>query len=316
MVALLLLCSSLLFVAAAATAHAACRVDCGAAHSQFSLKPDGSGDCDSIQAAVNCITPSSSGRVTISLSPGTFAGPVIVNKSRVSIVAASAETTTIATSLPNQPTLNITGGANDFVLANITVLNNANNYVIGKNFAVNVDSGDRSAFFGSSFYGAQDTIYTGHGRVYFHGSVINGSSDFVYGQGSAVFDSCELRGEPGLKGWSFITAHSGNISATAAAATTTTTTTTNNSASAYLIMNSRLPAHPGSRLGTTFLGRPWGTSAHVVYKNNWLDKHIAAAGWNSWYTRCSAEQTSCANIFYAEFNSTGPGANPDARTYG
>ena len=47
--------------------------------------------------------------------------------------------------------------------------------------------------------------------------------------------------------------------------------------------------------------------AHVVYKNTWMDKHISALGWSS------GRGMPTANLTYAEFNSTGPGANPSKR---
>ena len=75
-------------------------------------------------------------------------------------------------SVASQPTLRLR--ADDFVLANVTVLNDANGYVIGKNYALYIDGGDRAAFFYASFYGAQDTIYTGMQRAYFSRSTING----------------------------------------------------------------------------------------------------------------------------------------------
>lgn len=182
----------------------------------------------------------------------------------------------------------------------------ANAYAIGKNYALFFGAGDRAAFFGASFFGAQDTVYTGFQRAYFADSWINGSSDFLYGQGAAVWERCTIVGEPGERGWSFLTAHTGNVSGTSSAGSPSNRT-------AYLIKDSKLPAAPGARDGATWLGRPWGTRATVVYVNAWMDRHIASTGWNSWYNRCSGDAATCADIFYAEFNSSGPGANAAGR---
>ena len=79
----------------------------------------------------------------------------------------------------------------------------------------------------------------------------------------------------------------------------------------YLLDRCRLPAQPGGRLGTTFLGRPWGEQSSVLYKNCWMDKHINPSGWALYRgQRCSASASSCMNTSYAEFNSSGPGATP------
>jgi pectin methylesterase-like acyl-CoA thioesterase len=42
-------------------------------------------------------------------------------------------------------------------------------------------AGDRAAFYGYGFYGAQDTFYEDRGRHYFRESFIPGSIDFIFG---------------------------------------------------------------------------------------------------------------------------------------
>ena len=46
----------------------------------------------------------------------------------------------------------------------------------------------------------------------------------------------------------------------------------------------------------------------MVYKNTWMDRHIAAVGWTP-----MGRGPMGANVSYAEFNSSGPGANPGRR---
>ena len=264
--------------------------------------------CPSIQAAVNCVPATGRAikqRVTIHVLPGEYREQVVVNKSAVTIIGASAERVTIRCSVSSAATLNVT--ADDLILENITVLNDANHYSVGKNFALwNV--GDRVAFIRSAFFGSQDTIYTGAHRAYFGGCTINGTSDFLYGQGSAVWDACTLLGEPGSKGWSFVTAHSGNNSVASGGCDKP------NARGAYLVRNSRLPRPASARLGATWLGRPWGPCANVVFSNVWMDDHINDAGWAPYHDGCKRNDTRCGDIFYAEFNSSGPGAaSPDRR---
>jgi pectin methylesterase-like acyl-CoA thioesterase len=108
----------------------------------------------------------------------------------------------------------------------------------------------------------QDTVYTGKQRAYLFGCRVNGTTDFNYGQGAAVYDECVLVGERAgnfYNGQSFLTATTGNV----------TGSTPENPAvrSAYLVRNSQLPASP--RIGRTYLGRPWGDGATVIYDNVW-----------------------------------------------
>ena len=112
-----------------------------------------------------------------------------------------------------------------------------------------------------------------------------------------MYDQCTLLAQPG-KYWSFMTAHmhAGNGSSLPR--------------TAYLIQDSTLPCvGGGARKGTTYLGRPWGPLATVIYTNSWLGEHIAAEGWTSTGTH----NTPLDNVTYAEFNSSGPGSNPTSR---
>ena len=57
------------------------------------------------------------------------------------------------------------------------------------------------------------------------------------------------------------------------------------------------------------LGRPWRPYASVAFISCWMGNHsIKPEGWNNWGKEAN-EQTAR----YAEYNSTGPGVNPDQR---
>jgi pectinesterase len=56
------------------------------------------------------------------------------------------------------------------------------------------------------------------------------------------------------------------------------------------------------------LGRPWRPYASVTYLNCELGAHIKPEGWNNW--RNPANEKTAR---YAEYRSTGPGSNPEAR---
>ena len=49
-------------------------------------------------------------------------------------------------------------------------------------------SGDQSAFYDCAFYGAQDTLYDHKGRHYFKNCLIQGSIDFVFGDGLSLYE--------------------------------------------------------------------------------------------------------------------------------
>jgi pectinesterase len=101
-----------------------------------------------------------------------------------------------------------------------------------------------------------------------------------------VFDGCEIRSKRN----SYI----------AAAATT------ERQAYGFVFMNCRLTADSAAH--KVYLGRPWRPHSRTVYLRCDLGKHILPAGWDNWRDAAN-EQTA----YYAEYQSTGPGANPTAR---
>lgn len=48
-------------------------------------------------------------------------------------------------------------------------------------------TGDRGAFYSCKFYGAQDTLYDQAGRHYFKNCFIQGSIDFIFGDGQSLY---------------------------------------------------------------------------------------------------------------------------------
>ena len=56
------------------------------------------------------------------------------------------------------------------------------------------------------------------------------------------------------------------------------------------------------------LGRPWRPYSRVIYINTDLPADLRPEGWNNWNNPANED-----TAYYAEFNSTGPGANLTAR---
>jgi pectinesterase len=49
-------------------------------------------------------------------------------------------------------------------------------------------AGDRAAFYGCSFLSFQDTLLDDAGRHYYRGCYVEGGTDFIFGNGQALFD--------------------------------------------------------------------------------------------------------------------------------
>jgi Pectin methylesterase len=259
--------------------------------------------------------PGPGGRVYIEIAPGTYHERVIVTQNHPNItligMGKSPADVVITNSLNAKQaggtffteTVEINGAG--FEADNVTFENTAGN--TGQAVAV-ADRSDRSIFKHCRFLGHQDTLFADYGRQYYVDSYIEGGVDFIFGNATAVFDHVELHSN----GPGFLTAQS---------------RTAPDQTTGYVILNSKVTsgidhtAAPisasasfdgarsiASAKGAIGLGRPWRPYSRVVYINTELPSDVRPAGWNNW-GKASNEQTA----FYAESNSTGPGANPTAR---
>ncbi|HEV9036903.1 MAG TPA: pectinesterase family protein, partial [Puia sp.] len=143
--------------------------------------------------------------------------------------------------------------------------------------------GDRCAIIHCRLLGNQDTLYAGteNSRQYYADCFIEGTTDFIFGEATAVFSRCEIRSLMN----SYI----------AAAATTP------RQKFGLVFLDCRLTADTAAR--RVFLGRPWRPYARTVYIRTEMGAQILPAGWDNWRNP-ENEKTA----FYAEYGSSGPGA--------
>ncbi|OWZ02934.1 Pectinesterase [Phytophthora megakarya] len=160
----------------------------------------------------------------------------------------------------------------------------------GQAIAVYVDN-TNYGFYGCNFTGYQDTLCAHKGRELYSHSYISGAVDFIFGMlAKAWFESCDF--ETVGKGW--ITAN-GN--------------TNSSNLSEYVFNNARVFNTNTSMNGTTYLGRPWRPYARVVWQNSELSDVVNPKGWDTW----KKGDNNTADVYFKEFNNTGPGAAIDQR---
>jgi len=148
--------------------------------------------------------------------------------------------------------------------------------------------GDQCVVRNCNLLGNQDTLYAGTegSREYYKDCFIEGTTDFIFGEATAVFDSCTIK--------SLINSY------IAAAATTP------RQAFGFVFLDCRLIADTAAK--KVFLGRPWRPYARTVYIRTEMGAQIAPVGWDNWRNPQN-EKTA----FYAEYESRGPGAAPGQR---
>ncbi len=259
---------------------------------------DGSGQFKSVHEAIMAApqTATHARPWVIFVKPGTYRELVYVQRERgcVRLVGADAEKTVITYDLHanmlgpdgkpigtfRTPTVVIDG--DNFVAENITFENAAG--PVGQALAVRVDA-DRVVFRNCRFIGWQDTLLLNRGRHYFTNCYIAGHVDFVFGGATTFFDRCHIH----CRSNGYITAAS----------------TPQGQPFGFVFANCKITGEPGVK---TYLGRPWRAHAAVTFLNTEMSDVVRPEGWHNW-NKPEAEKT----VRYAEYNSTGPGAKPEAR---
>ncbi|MDA3853277.1 MAG: pectinesterase family protein, partial [Bacteroidales bacterium] len=175
--------------------------------------------------------------------------------------------------------------ANDCILENLTIINSAG--TVGQAVALHVE-GDKCSFINCKILGHQDTLYVSgnNSRHFFKHCLIAGSTDFIFGNATALFQDCLINS----KSNSYITAAS----------------TDEGCHYGFVFRNCHLTADKG--VDQVYLGRPWRPFAQTVFITCEMDAHIITQGWDDWH-KIEAHETT----FYAEYNCKGKGFSPKTR---
>jgi pectin methylesterase-like acyl-CoA thioesterase len=314
-----------------------------AAYAQYNgttlhVAADGSAKYKTVQSAIDDM-PATGG--TVLIAPGTYREQVIINQSHLTLKGTGpdpaatilVDNTSQGTrgTKPSYSTVHVLG--DDFHAFNITFQNDFNRTheqvsAGSQAQALNME-GDRNILDRVHILANQDTLYIGARgcgqagslrttppsstsfppsetpvpaahvpctpavtRSYFTHCVVAGNVDFIYGDGNAVFNDCEIHSTLHAAG-GYLTAQGKYLA---------------DQQSTFVFNHCRLTADPGET--HVYLGRPWRPYASVVYLNCEMGAHIDPTGWHEWHP---GETHNLDTVFYAEYQSTGPGANPAAR---
>jgi pectinesterase len=267
------------------------------AQTNLFVAQDGSAQFKSVQAAIMSVLSASRENPTIiHIAPGTYKELIYVQRERAFFrLIGENPTNTILTfnlyagitNAEGKPigtfkTPSTTIDADDFTAENLTFENSAG--PVGQALAIRVD-GDRGAFRNCRFLGWQDTILVNRGRQYFENCYICGHADFIFGAATAWFEKCHIH-----------CLRDGYITAAS---------TPQDVPFGCVFSNCKIDGETDVK---TYLGRPWRVFASVTYLNCEMSDAVLPEGWNDW-KKPEAHTTAR----YAEFNSTGDGANPTNR---
>jgi len=256
----------------------------------FTVAKDGSGDYKYIQDAIDAMRVYPLATITLYIKNGVYNEKIALpsDNTDVTFIGESVEKTIInfndysgrgKLNTFTSYTAKISG--NRFRAENITFQNSAG--PVGQALALYVDA-DKAVFKNCRFLGNQDTIFASgeNARQLFYDCYIEGTTDFIFGPSTAVFQNCTIR----AKSNSFITA----------------TNTTAGKKFGFVFLDCKIIAD--SAVNKLFLGRPWRAWSKTVFIRCELPKVIAPEGWNNWGNP-ENEKTA----YYAEYKNAGEGAD-------
>jgi len=271
------------------------------------VSADGSGTHATVQAAVEAAPANATVPFVILLKPGTYTEHIVIPADRPPITfhgqAEEAHNTVIAgglnlktpgsdgKALSARDSATVLVQAADFTAENLTFENTTTREDRVQALAMYVEA-DRAVFRKCRFLGWQDTLRADAprgriGRQYFADCYVEGHVDFIYAAGTAVFDRCHIH----VKADGYITAAS----------------TPETTPFGFVFLDCTITAGPAVEKGF-YLGRPWRPFAATSFLRCQLPAGVLPAGWHNW-RREENEQTAR----YAEYKSTGAGANPADR---
>ncbi|KAH7635223.1 pectin lyase fold/virulence factor [Sordaria sp. MPI-SDFR-AT-0083] len=269
----------------------------------LTVGPSSSQKFSTIQSAINGLSTTSSSPQCIFIYPGTYREQVLIpsRAAQLSIYGSTTSTLSYASNavtilssksqadgLTNDETATLRVKSKNVRLYNLNV---ENGYGKGSQAVALSVYAEGVGVYGCQLKGFQDTVLAQEGAQVYARSLIQGATDFIFGQRApAWFEKCDIR---------VVAASIGYITASGR----DSSTNPNN----YVFNACTIAAADGHSIssGAYYLGRPWREYARVTFQKTSMTNVINAAGWKIWNT--GDERTS--NVAFTEYANTGAGAS-------
>ncbi|PIA43274.1 hypothetical protein AQUCO_02000600v1 [Aquilegia coerulea] len=157
---------------------------------------------------------------------------------------------------------------------------------------------DLSAFYRCEFNGYQDTLYAHSLRQFYRECRITGTVDFIFGNGAAVLQNCQILAKKGLPNQKNTITAQGRKDP--------------NQSSGFSIQFSNISADsdllPSVNSNPTYLGRPWKQYSRTVFMQSYMSSAVKPEGWLEWQG-----DFALSSLYYGEYMNYGPGAGLGSR---
>ncbi|KAH7578655.1 hypothetical protein JRO89_XS01G0411200 [Xanthoceras sorbifolium] len=262
------------------------------------VRKDGSGDFRKITDAINSIPEGNTRRVIIWIGAGEYKEKIRIERNKPFITFygnpnAMPVITYSGTALQygTVDSASLIVESDYFVAANIIIANSAprpDGVRKGAQAVALRIGGNKAAFYRCKMIGFQDTLCDDKGYHFFKDCYIEGTVDFIFGRAKSLYVNTELR-VLGDKGMTVITAQARDSSSEDCG---------------FSFVHCQIT---GTGSGT-YLGRAWMPSPRVVFSYTTMSSVVNPAGWSNNF-QTEREKT----VFFGEYKSSGPGANPATR---
>lgn len=271
----------------------------------FTVAKDGSGNFTTIQDAIYAVRDLSQQQVSIFIKKGVYNEKLIIPswKTNISLIGEDRDQTIITyndyagkrlvtrdeflktDTIRTYTSYTVLVKGNDCRIENITIKNTAGR--VGQAVALHVE-GDKFVARNCSLLANQDTYYaaTENSRQYLQDCFIEGTTDFIFGEATVVFQNCIIKNLTN----SYITAAA----------------TRPGQDFGFVFFDCKLIAD--TNVTKAYLGRPWRPYAKTVFIRTEMGNHILKEGWDNW-RNAENEKT----VLYAEYKSFGEGGNVSER---
>ncbi|XP_018814908.1 putative pectinesterase 63 isoform X1 [Juglans regia] len=260
------------------------------------VRKDGAGDFKTVTDAVESIPSGNTDRVLIYIAGGEYREKVVVDRSRpfVTFYGQPGKMPTItydgtAKKYGTWKSATVAIESDNFMAVNIIFQNSSPKpdprKSDGQAVALRI-SGDKAAFYGCRFIGFQDTLCDDVGRHLFQSCYIEGSVDFIFGNGKSIYKDTTIKSVAenlGVIAAQDMNGQSGD--------------------SGFVFVHCKIQG-----TGDMYLGRAWKETSRVVFAYTYMGSNINSGGWMK-----SQHQK---NVFYGEYQCTGPGSSASNRKFG
>ncbi|CAI9783418.1 unnamed protein product [Fraxinus pennsylvanica] len=265
---------------------------------------DGTGNFTSIMDAVSSAPDHSTKRYVIYIKKGVYRENVNITRKKWNIIMiGDGKDVTVISGNRNYvdgwttySTATFAVKGKGFIARDITFENTAgpeNHQAVAF-----LSDSDLSVLYRCGMRGYQDTLYAHSMRQFYRECHITGTVDFMFGDGTVVFQNCQILARKGLPNQkNTVTAQGRKESG---------------ENTGFSIQFCNISAEPDvlASLNSTptYLGRPWKKYSRTVIMQSYISNAIRPEGWLEWN-----ETFAFGTLFYGEYMNYGPGAGLGSR---